>query len=118
MVVRLLMIVAAAVVLLSSGFSCYTHGKTDQDVDMDTKVRRDTLQSLANASALLSNLRDFPPPLLTPSSIICCPALCCRRSPALLQVRIYTGETVVLNRFMCRFVAQVVGWGLVALMHV
>ena len=53
MVVRLLMIVAAAVVLLSSGFSCYTHGKTDQDADMDTKVRRDTLQSLANASALL-----------------------------------------------------------------
>jgi len=62
MVVRLLMIVAAAVVLLSSGHSCYTHGKTDQDADMDTKIRRDTSQSLANASALLSILRIFPHP--------------------------------------------------------
>ena len=53
MVVQLLMIVVAVVVLLSSGHSCYTHSKTDQDADMDTKIRRDTLQSLANASALL-----------------------------------------------------------------
>ena len=38
MVVQLLMIVVAAVVLLSSGFSCYMDGKICQGVDKSAKV--------------------------------------------------------------------------------
>ena len=62
MVVRLLMIVAAAVVLLSSGFSCYMDGKICQGVDKSAKVRGDGFTLTKNASALVSNLRIFPHP--------------------------------------------------------
>ena len=106
------MIVAAAVVLLSSGFSCYTHGKTDQDADMDTKVRRDTLQSLANASALLSNLRDFLPPLLTPSSIICCPSSVLQEvtgTSAGAEIRLFYGWNFLAEQVHLSFVVAG-GW--------
>ena len=67
------MTVAAAVVPLPSSYSCYMDVKMCQGVNKAAKVRGDGLTLPKNASGLLSNLRNFYPPLLTPSSIICCP---------------------------------------------
>ena len=68
------MTVALAAVTLPSSYSCYTVQKMCQRVNKAAKVRGDGLTLPKNASGLLSNLRNFYPPLQTPSSIICCPS--------------------------------------------
>ena len=105
----LLMIVAASAVLLPSSFSCYMDGKICQGVDKSAKVRGDGLTLPKNASGLLSNLRNFYPPLLTPSSIICCPSSVLQEVTG-MSAQQSCRKTFLPNRFTCLSLSQVAGW--------